>query len=246
MKSPHCQAILATLSLLILQSAGAATTIASATFTGSTGNPPSLTDGSTLTSITTSEGTFSNLTGAVSSNATGERIYLGADPGIDNLGVIGLDASDGLLNLTAANSNFQFGTTFTTNTRFFIFDATSVGGGFGDNATISLIDATGNPIGTYTFALTAANFGTNIATIPGTTREGGGSITLQTSGTSFALSDFVGTGDLSTATGIRISNASILDPTVVGIYSVPEPSSLLIAALSATAITIRRRHRRQA
>lgn len=246
MKKSPLRSVLGT-SLLILPllaaSAQGAVAITDATFSGTftPGTPESLTGVATLVSVTTNEGTFSNLIGATSTNAAGQRIYQGADLPSDSATLVGLIASDGLLNLTSATTNVQFGTTFTTDTRFFILDATSVGGGFGDTATISLIDAGGAAIGTYTFGLTAANFGTNIANIPSANRESNTAISLETSGTSFSLADFTGTGDFSTATGIRITNASGLDPTVIGIYTVPEPGSLLLAGLSASAWLLRRR-----
>jgi len=211
----------------------------SGTFTA--GNPETITGSATLTSVTTTEGTFTNLVGAVSSNAAGERIYKGTDPGADNSTVLGLTASDGLLNLTSAPTSFQFGTTFSASTRFFILDVTSVGGGFGDPATISLIDSAGAVVGTYSYGLTAAAFGTNVATITSATREGTGTITLETSGVSFSLADFIGTGDFSTATGIRLASASSLDPTVVGIYTVPEPTSMGLAIFAGAAFAWRRR-----
>jgi len=228
---------------LLATSAYGAAAITDATFSGTftAGTPESLTGVATLVSITTSEGTFNNLTGAVSSNAAGQRIYQGADPGTDSTTVLGLTASDGLLNLSSTTTNFQFGTPFTTDTRFFILDATSVGGGFGDTATIVLIDAGGAAVGTYTFGLTAGSFGTNIANIPNANREGATAFSLETSGTWFSLADFTGTGDFSTATGLRFTNAASLDPTVVGIYTVPEPSSLLLAGLSVSACILRRR-----
>lgn len=234
--------LLSSLSVLSLPAFGAIViTDASYTGTFSAGTPETITGVATLASITTAEGTFSALTGAISSNAEGQRIYKGADLLSDNLTVIGLSASDGLLNLTSSPTVFQFGTTFTAATRFFIIDATSVGGGFGDSATITLVDATGTAVGTYTFGLSAANFGTNIGTIDNASRESNVPITLQTSGTSFSLADFTGTGDLSTATGIRLTNAATLDPTVVGIYTVPEPGALTLLGLSAGSLLLRRR-----
>jgi len=228
---------------LLAHSAHGAAAINDATFSGTftAGSPESLTGVATLVSITTSEGTFNSLIGAVSSNAGGQRIYQGADPALDSATVLGLTASDGLLNLTSATTNFQFGTTFTTDTRFFILDATSVGGGFGDTATIVLIDAGGVAVGTYTFGLTAGSFGTNIANIPSANRESNTPISLETSGTWFSLADFTGTGDFSTATGLRFTNAAGLDPTVIGTYTVPEPGSLLLAGLSTSAFLMRRR-----
>lgn len=236
--------LLSSLSVLSLPASGAIV-ITDAGYTGTftAGTPETITGVTTLASITTAEGTFSALTGAISSTAAGQRIYKGADLLNDDLTVVGLSASDGLLNLTSSPTVFQFGSSFTAATRFFIIDATSVGGGFGDTATITLVDATGAAVGTYTFGLTAANFGTNLGTIDNANRETNVAITLQTSGTSFSLADFTGTGDLSTATGIRLTNAAGLDPTVVGIYTVPEPGALALLGLSAGSLLFRR-HRK--
>jgi len=225
-----------------LQGAILAVTDASFAGTFTPGNPESLTGVSTLASLTTSEGTFSALTGASATNATGQRVWKVDEPVTDSDALLGLTASDGLLNLTSGNTNFQVGSNFTADTRFFLLDLAGGGSAIGDSVTISLINSSNVVVGDYTLALAAANFGANIADVNGASRESSTALDLDLGGVTFALSDFTGTtGDLSTVTGIRFSAASNLDPAVVGIYTVPEPGALLLAALSSSAFLLRRK-----
>jgi hypothetical protein len=108
-----------------------------------------------------------------------------------------------------------------------------------------LIDSSGNVIGDYIINLTASNFGVlNSWSIA----NGGtnlsedllGNDTNATvglgsfAGTSFQIADFTGTtGDLSLATGIKLSGAGgALDPSLVGLAAIPEPAAagLLLGA----------------
>lgn len=225
-----------------LQGAILAVTDASFSGTFAPGNPESLTGVSTLASLTTSEGTFSALTGTSATNAAGQQVWKVDQPAADSDALLGLTASDGLLNLTSGNTNFQLGSDFTADTRFFLLDLAGGGSAIGDSVTISLINSGNVVIGDYTLALVSANFGANIADVNGASREGSTALDLDLGGVTFALSDFTGTtGDLSTVTGIRFSAASNLDPAVVGFYTVPEPGSLLLASLSVFAFWLRRK-----
>lgn len=217
----------------------------------SIGYTGTLSDGSAvLTTVTTAGGTFNVTSGAVTVTSSavsfGERFWRGTQPANDAAAVTGLNLSNGLLNLGSSTSRYDFGTTFTESTRFFILDATQTFTSRGDPATIELTNSAGTILGTYTLALTASSYGGVLATVADTTREGTGTVSLDYSGVSFALSDFAGTGDLSSATGIRISNASNLDPVIVGIYTVPEPSSAIMFSAAACGFAFIRKRRKTA
>lgn len=203
--------------------------ITGATFSGSVtpGSPPILTETQSVSSITTSEGTFAGLIGATTANAAGQRFYQGTDLPNDSATLQGLTVTDGLLNLTSANSDFQFGTAFNASTRFFLIDAAGSNTTIGDSATITLLNAGGTPIAGLSLGLTQSNFGTLLAR-SNSNREGNTALDLDFGGLTFSLADFIGAGDSSTATGIRISGASNLDPAVVGIAAIPEPSSIAL------------------
>ncbi len=226
---------------------------------------------SNVISLTTSEGTFGGLTGVISNdlpnftvdNGTPERFYFGT-PGAENYAatgpvtsesaLTGLRADDGLLNIGLV-SNFQLGGGFTENTRIFLIDLNLTTAGL-DNFGIQLIDSGNNLVGTtpYTLNIAAANFGGPIMTYADGTGLRSNSFAaianLGLFGVSFALSDFVGTGDLSTATGIRLTGTGgiggpgAVDPSVIGTYVVPEPSTclLVISSLAFGMAFVRRRH----
>lgn len=223
---------------------GAILAVTDASFSGtfSPGTPESLTGVSTLASLTTSEGTFSTLTGASATSATGQRVWKVDQPATDADALLGLTASDGLLNLTSGGTTFQLGSGFTADTRFFLFDYAGGGSAIGDSVTVTLINSSNVVVGDYTLALAVANFGSNIADVNGASREDNTPLDLDLGGVTFALSDFTGTtGDLSTVTGIRFAGASTLDPAVVGFYTVPEPGSLILAGIASAASLLRRR-----
>lgn len=198
-----------------------------------------------LSSVTTAEGTYAVTSGAVTVTPStanfGERFWRGTDPGNDAAAVTGLSLSNGLLNLGTTTSRYDFGATFTAATRFFILDAAQAGTTGGDPATIELTNAAGAVLGTYSYGLLGTSFGGALATINSSNRESGGNISLDYAGTWFSLADFTGTGDISGATGIRISNASGLDPVIVGVFAVPEPTSALLGALGLSALALRRK-----
>jgi len=235
---PAIAAILAT----AFSMASGAVSITEATYTGTftPGSPEVLTGDATLTSITVDGVIYSSLTGATSVFAAGETFWVGTTPANDSASMVGLTASAGLLNLSAA-STFQLGSGFTANTRFFLIEASGNFADLGDPATITLINASNAVVGDYSYSLLKESFGVSLGSSTAN-REGGGTVGLALSGVSFSLADFIGTtGDLSTVTGIRINSGSGLDPAVVGLYTVPEPSRALLFLCGAGLLMMRRR-----
>jgi hypothetical protein len=212
--------------------------VTGASYTGAVtaGTPANITGAAQLASLTTSEGTFSNLVGATASgvNSTNAPSSRGTTPASSNVAATGLSIHDGANNV--GTGHFQFGTAFTAKTRFFIIDSTPTSAGIGDDTTITLVNASNQPVGADTLALVpddftvsaAATSSTALATVNYTsgvqslTGTPPGSVQSKLGGVSFSLAD-LGVTDLASvsgATGLRISSAT-LDPNVVGLYSVP-------------------------
>lgn len=202
-----------------------------------------------LTSITVNGTTYSDLTGATASvvqsgivsstNLLGIWIK-GTSPDLSvsdiNSAASGLSYREGAVNVLTG-SVFQFGKTIQSTDRIFLWDV-----GTGDSVSFQLIDSSDAVIGDYSISLTAANFGasnlTNFPLSPGVrTVAADGTVSDLSSITgeravSFQLSDFTGTtGNLSLATGIRVSAGTGYDPSVVGLAAVPEPSTYLMLGL---------------
>jgi hypothetical protein len=209
-----------------------------ASFTGSvtTGTPANLTGNAQLSSLTTAEGTFTSLIGATVSGITGTNTpnSRGSTPTTPNAAASGLNVNDGANNLGAGN--FQFGTAFTTKTRFFIVESALTSGTIGDDTVVTLIDASNNQVGSFSLSLLASQFTTSAAgntsnalatinytggvasvtgTPPGTVQSKLGAVT-------FSLAELGVTNptSISAATGIRLVSAS-LDPNAVGLFTVP-------------------------
>lgn len=211
---------------LIATSHAAVCQVTSASFAGAVTvvTPPIITGDATIFGITTSEGTFANLTGATASSviAINSPSSVGTAPATSAGAVTGLSANDAVNNLSSGN--FQFtGFPIDNTTRFLIVETTPVASTIGDPATVTLLDSSNNKVGTYTLNLTASQFttiaagatSTALATVTFTSYTG--SAAQKYGGLTFALSDFSGTGDLSTVTGISIVSGT-LDPVVVAVF----------------------------
>jgi hypothetical protein len=209
-----------------------------ASFTGAVtaGTPASITGSAQLASLTTLEGTFTNLVGATANGITGTNTpsARGPVPANANAAASGLGVHDGANNV--GTGNFQFGRAFTAGTRFFIVESTLSSATVGDDTTVTLVNASNQPVGTYSLALLASDFtasaagntSTALATLAYTsgvasiTGSPAGSVQSKLGAVSFSLAD-LGVSDftsISGATGIRLSS-STLDPNVVGLYTVP-------------------------
>jgi len=256
-------AIFATASLMLLSSAHAAPlAVTDATYTGSVsaGTPEAITGNATLASLTTSEGNFSILTGATANSVVTTNLVssIGTAPANANAAVTGLSANDGVNNLQSGNFQFGLGTGgFTANTRFFIIESTPQSSNAGDPTEVRLLDAANNVVGSFVLSLTAANFTT---TLPNTTNTslatvtytaGQGTLTQKLGGVTFSLADLgiANAATVATATGIRlvspgaVGGAAILDPNIVGLYSVPEPGSCLLMGAGLSWLLLVRRRR---
>lgn len=222
--------------------------LSGASFSGSAsaGTPENITGNAAISSLTTDEGAFSDLTGATANNVVTSNALssVGTMPISANAAVSGLSANDGVNNLQSGN--FQFSAPLDETTRFFILESAPQSSAVGDAATITLIDAFNMPVGTYSLSLSVSDFTSSpanntanaLATL--TYTSGQGTLTAKLGGVSFALADFSGTGDLSLVTGIRIVSTT-LDPNVVGMYSVPEPGTALLALSGIGALLFSRR-----
>jgi autotransporter-associated beta strand protein len=224
--------------LLLSPLIGAPIPITDATYSGSfaAGTPENITGNATVTGLTTSEGTFSNLIGATANGTVSSQINnsLGTAPATKDAAVSGLSVNDGINNLSATTTgnNFQLGAPINSNTRFFIIESAPVSGTIGDAVTVTLINASNATVGTYTLSLSASQFTSSVAGNSSTalaTLQYTAGIPANTAnpsklgGVTFSLADFTGSGDLSTVTGIRLSSSDALDPNVVGAFSVPLP-----------------------
>src|SRR6266853_5840297 len=92
--------------------------VTAATYGGAVtpGTPPNITGDATLTGLTTSEGTFTNLTGATANSVVTSNLLdsVGTAPANANAAATGLSANDAVNNLQSGN--FQFSTGFDANT----------------------------------------------------------------------------------------------------------------------------------
>ena len=209
-----------------------------ATFTGavSTGTPVNLTGAAQLASLTTAEGTFTNLVGATATGITGTNTpnARGTTPASANAAATGLAAQDGANNLGAGL--FQFSQAFSAKTRFFILESGLSSGTIGDAATVTLVNASNQAVGTYSLSLLASHFTASAANstagalatvnytsgVSSVTGSPAGSVQSKLGAVTFSLAD-LGVKDVSGvsgATGLRISSDT-LDPNTVGLYTVP-------------------------
>ncbi|CAM2972314.1 hypothetical protein [Rariglobus hedericola] len=212
------------------------------------GSPEIITGNATVTTLTTSEGTFSGLLGAVANNVTAVNntpYSIGTAPTDSNAAASGLTVNDAVNNMNSGR--FQFtGLTLNASTRFFVLETTPTTT-YGDPFTVTLINASNVQVGSFTLSLLAANFTqTSLANVDYNTGTGtltGGKL----SGVSFSFTDLGVTdfGAIASVTGISINGGGLLDPSVVGAYSViPEPGSFgVLAGLAAFAALVMRRRR---
>lgn len=210
-----------------------------------------ITGNATLASLQTDEGSFTGLYGATASNVvtTNSVSSLGSTPASAAAAVTGLTLNDGINNLQSGD--FQFALTLSADSRFFIVESAPQSGSLGDAATITLINALNQQVGTYSLTLSVSDFtssaanNTSSALATLTYTSGQGTLTAKLGAASFAFADFSGSGDLSQVTGLHISSTT-LDPNVVGMYYVPEGNVAALLGLAATGLLFtRRRSRRQ-
>ncbi len=158
------------------------------------------------------------------------------DPGSDDAAILGLNYGTGVLNV-GAGTTFQFGRTLGSNEILFVIRDGA------PNTTITFVPVSGtSTIGNYTLSIAQGQFNTFSKRVD-LKREGGANLNdRERAGTSFTLADFTGTtGDLSTATGFRVTtNGSGWDVAAVGVV-VPEPASAVMIGLSGLLFLRRRR-----
>ena len=231
--------------------------ISDATYSGAftPGTPENITGDTTLTGLTTTEGTFTGLLGATANSVTTQQIpsSVGTAPANSNVAASGLSANDGVNNLNTGYFQLATGTLFNANLRFFIIESTPTSSTAGDPTTVTLINAANVQVGTFSLTLTAANFtataanttNTALATLSYTSGVGSliGGVQSKLGGVTFSLTDFTGAGDLSTVTGFMLNGNNQLDPNVVGAYVVPEPSAVgwTVAGLVLLGVVARRK-----
>jgi len=224
--------------------------ISDATYSGSftSGTPEAITGNANVAGITSTEGTFTSLTGATANTVVTSNLIssIGTAPANANAAVTGLSANDGINNLQSGNFQFGLGTGgFTASTRFFILESTPQSSTAGDPTEVRFIDSSNTVVGSFLLSLTAANFTntpantTNTALATVTYTAGQGNLTQKLGGVVFSAVD-LGVTDfsaISNATGIRLvspgaaGGANILDPNVVGLYTVPEPGTFMLLGL---------------
>ncbi|MFA4944751.1 MAG: PEP-CTERM sorting domain-containing protein [Lentisphaeria bacterium] len=211
----------------------------------------------TFTSLTIGGTDYTDLTGSTASLTAadlyfypqGNPIFSGS--GQANAAVSGLDYRTGAGNINFG-SIFQFGRTITSQDHIVVTDLHN--GAAAETVGFQLVNASNTVLGTYAISITPAQFGSSLipsssyTTINNSTGAGVYTGPFDQYAVAFQLSDFTGTGDLSTATGIRFSSGTdnAWDPSVAGLAAVPEPSSLFLLGLGAalTGVLSRRRSRR--
>ncbi|WP_224364999.1 cell division protein FtsK [Hyalangium versicolor] len=212
--------------------------VTNAAFTGTVtaGTPENLTGNAQLSSLTTAEGTFTNLVGATANGITGTNTpnARGTVPANANAAASGLSVHDGANNL--GSGNFQFGTAFTAKTRFFIVETGLTSGTIGDDTVVTLVNASNTPVGSFSLSLRAnqftssaagnmsnalatINYTSGVASVTGTPV---GTVQSKLGAVTFSLADLGVTdvASVSSATGIRLVSSTI-DPNVVGLFTVP-------------------------
>ena len=187
----------------------------------------------TLVSTTTASGA-SNVTPYWGQDATD---LTAAD---DQLAVTDNRLDTGMVNV-ANNSDFFFASApVNLGDQLFIFE----GGSNDGNRSVELIDSLGNVVGssfTVNFtATTVADF--DWERIPATAASHSSNNTPYR-GVTLSLSDLgvTNAGDLSSIAGVRLDGGGRLDPTLIGLAVVPEPSSALLVGLGCGFFAIRRR-----
>lgn len=151
-------------------------------------------------------------------------------PTSNNVAASGLSANDGVNNLTMGNFQLAVGTVFNANLRFFIVESTATSSTARDPTTVTLINAANTQAGTYTLLLAPANFTSTPANTTNTALATLTGVQSKLGGVTFSLTDFTGTGDLSTVTGFALNGNNQLDPNVVGAFVVPEPGTTCFVA----------------
>jgi hypothetical protein len=204
----------------------------------------------TFTSLTINGTVYNDLTGCTAALTTPDTYFYTGTPTLSgaaqaNTAASGLDWRTGAGNVDIG-SLFQFGRTITSQDRIFVTDLH--GGTATEGVGFQLVNSSNTVLGTYSISIASTSFGSLITSNNYTVKNNsdGSGNTAQAfvqNAVSFQLSDFTGTGDLSTATGIRLSGgtANSWDPSVVGLAAVPEPSSLFLLGLGTVTVLSRRR-----
>ena len=195
-----------------------------------------------ITSITVDGIVYDNLESITDVSFPGNPVRMWGlnadDPGSDEAAVLGLNYGTGVLNV-GAGTNFQYGRTLGLDEILFVIrDGAAVG-----NITLVAINASNQVIGNRSLSLTSGQFNTLSKEVD-LQRESGSNLNdRERAGVSFTLDDFGGTtGDLSTATGFRITTGgSTWDVTAVGVVVIPEPASLVLTAIGGLLLLPRRR-----
>lgn len=214
--------------------------------TSVTGTPPFTFPGpdvqveTTLTTLTTSEGTFTNLLGASASLVTGSfYFFLDVDPGSNDAALSGLSLTTSVPN--AGDNADLFIPGSNTGMTFFAFEL-----GSKDNFVLQPIDSLGLPIGDLSLEITTGDLGPNVITAGPYNRSDNPNATgsaASVTGVTFMLDDFSGTGDLSDFAGFQYSDPSgtnTADPVLFGAI-VPEPASLALLAVGSLCLLRRGR-----
>ncbi|MDA3874039.1 MAG: hypothetical protein PF795_08765 [Kiritimatiellae bacterium] len=187
---------------------------------------PSSTDVDLL-SITTGEGTFSDLVGGIFDGDGGGYFYQDTNPGSMDAALTGLRISDGVANVTTG-SLVRFGSQVNASSTFFLFEINR-----DDNVQLQMIDSGDNVIGTYSLNLSAGSYGSTVFTnqTPNNNTGGQASNDQTLGGATFTLADFSGSGDTSDFAGFRFSAGGQEDVAVVGAI-IPEASSLALMSMA--------------
>ncbi|WFB34981.1 PEP-CTERM sorting domain-containing protein [Kiritimatiellota bacterium B12222] len=221
--------------------------ITAATFSGSVAG--TVTDPVSFTSITVGGQVYSNLeygTASYTGTLTNQYYYTaGEDPGTNLAALSNNILTDGILNIPRYLS-VNFGRAITSEDLIFVTELAS--NGAGETLALGLIDSSNERI-----SGTAVLFGDVGAGGPGdlftmnVLRSSGDNdingVGVQGSG--MFLSDFGSPGS-TVPYGIYFSNSSEneLDPSVVGLATIPEPSSIALVLVFAGVFVIRARRRR--